>query len=99
MGPEVRAKALFHDRFIGVVRMGHALSQGEIDPSRYASGKHICVLRRGAGQGPVDEALKSFGLDRDIVTIVGGFSAALALARACTSLAAWVCTRYLRGTS
>ena len=82
MGPEVRAKALFHDRFIGVVRMGHALSQGEIDPSRYASGKHICVSRRGAEQGPVDEALKSFGLDRDIVTIVGGFSAALALARA-----------------
>jgi len=30
----------------------------------------------------MDEALQSLGLVRDIVTIVGGFSAALALARA-----------------
>ncbi|MDB5838986.1 MAG: transcriptional regulator, LysR family [Herminiimonas sp.] len=81
-GPEVRARALFKDRFIGVVRMGHALSQGEITPSRYAKGRHICVSRRGIGTGPIDDALKPFGLEREIVTIVGGFSAALALARA-----------------
>ena len=30
----------------------------------------------------IDEALKPFGLEREIVTIVGGFSSALALARA-----------------
>jgi DNA-binding transcriptional LysR family regulator len=80
-GPEVRAQALFRDRFIGVVRMGHVLSQGEITPARYAAGKHIFVSRRGLDKGPIDEALKPFGLERDIVTIVGGFSAALALAR------------------
>jgi len=56
-GPEVRAQALFRDRFIGVVRMGHALSQGEITPSRYATGgHHILVSRRGLDQGPIDEA-------------------------------------------
>lgn len=81
-GPEVRAQALFRDRFIGVVRRGHPLSQGEITPSRYANGRHICVSRRGLDQGPIDEALKPFRLKRDIVTIVGGFSTALALARA-----------------
>jgi DNA-binding transcriptional LysR family regulator len=81
-GPEVRAQALFRDRFIGVVRMGHALSQGEITPSRYATGKHICVSRRGFDKGPIDEALKPFGLERQIATIVDGFSTALALARA-----------------
>lgn len=32
-GPEVRVQALFRDRFIGVVRMGHSLSEGEITPS------------------------------------------------------------------
>ena len=80
-GPEVRAQALFRDRFIGVVRMGHALSQGEITPSRYATGRHIFVSRRGLDKGPIDEALNSFGLERKIVTIVGGFSTALALAR------------------
>ena len=62
--------------------MGHALSQGEITPARYASGRHIGVSRRGLDKGPIDEALKPFGLERAIVTIVGGFSTALALARA-----------------
>ena len=81
-GPEVRTRALFRDRFIGVVRMGHALSQGEITPARYASGRHISVSRRGLDRGPIDEALQPFGLEREIVTIVEGFSAALTLARA-----------------
>ena len=80
-GPEVRAQALFRDRFIGVVRMGHPLSQGEITPSRYAAGRHIHVSRRALDKGPIDEALKPFGLERKIVTIVGGNCTALALAR------------------
>jgi len=80
-GPEVRTQALFRDRFIGVVRIGHALSQGEITLSRYAAGRHIAVSRRGLDKGPIDEALSPLGLEREIVTIVGGFSTALALAR------------------
>jgi len=80
--PELRVQALFRDRFIGVVRMGHALSHGEITPSRYAAAKHIFVSRQGLDKGPIDEALTPFGLERRIVTIVGGFSTALALARA-----------------
>jgi DNA-binding transcriptional LysR family regulator len=81
-GPEVRVQALFRDRMIGVVRQGHALSQRRITPSRYAKGRHISVSRRGLDKGPIDEALKPFGLEREIVTIVGSFSSALALARA-----------------
>jgi DNA-binding transcriptional LysR family regulator len=80
-GPEVRAQSLFRDRFVGVVRIGHALSQGEITPVRYATGKHVLVSRRGLDKGPIDDALKPLGLEREIVTIVGGFSTALALAR------------------
>jgi DNA-binding transcriptional LysR family regulator len=95
-GPELRAQALFRDRFIGVVRAGHTLSQGKITPSRYASGRHISVSRRGLDTGPIDEALKPFGLDREIVTIVGGFSTALALARA-TDLIASVPERHTEG--
>jgi DNA-binding transcriptional LysR family regulator len=86
-GPEVRTQALFRDRFIGVVRNGHPLSRGEITPSRYASGKHISVSRRGLDKGPIDEALSPLGLEREIVTIVDGFSTALALARACDLIA------------
>jgi len=81
-GPEVRAQALFRDRFIGVVRRGHPLSQGAITASRYAAGRHVFVSRRGLDKGPIDEALAPLGLERKIVAIVGGFSTALALARA-----------------
>jgi DNA-binding transcriptional LysR family regulator len=81
-GPEVRAQTLFRDRFIGVVRTGHPLSEGEITPARYAAARHVHVSRRGSDRGPVDDALVPFGLEREIATTVGGFSAALALARA-----------------
>ena len=94
-GPEVRAQALFRDRFIGVVRMGHSLSQGEISPSRYATARHIFILRKGLEMEPIDEALKSFGLEREIITIVDGFSTALALARA-SELIASVPERHTR---
>jgi DNA-binding transcriptional LysR family regulator len=80
--PEVRAQALFGDRFIGVVRTGHALSEGEITPARYAAARHIRVSRRGSDKNSIDDALASLGLEREIATTVGGYSAALALARA-----------------
>jgi DNA-binding transcriptional LysR family regulator len=80
--PELRAQALFRDRFVGVVRMGHPLCEGEITPARYAAGRHIVVSRRGLDRGPIDEALSPLGLERAIATIVAGFATALALARA-----------------
>jgi len=81
-GPEVRSRALFQDRYIGVVRKGHSLSKGKITPARYATGMHILSSRQSLDKGPMDDALQLVGLDREIVSIVGGFSAALAIARA-----------------
>jgi len=63
------------------VRKGHPLSRGKITPVRYAAGRHILISRRGLGRGPIDDALASLGLKREIATIVGEFSTALALAR------------------
>jgi len=80
-GPEIRTLALFRDRFIGAVRKSHPLSRGKITPARYAAGRHVLVSRRGLDRGPIDEALAPLGLERKIVTIVGGFATALALAR------------------
>jgi DNA-binding transcriptional LysR family regulator len=86
MGPEVRTQALLRDRFIGVVRAGHPLSQGRMTASRYASGQHVetsqHVAQRRQDLGAIDGALASLGHEREIVAIVGGFSTALALARA-----------------
>lgn len=82
MGPELRAQALFRDRFIGAVRAGHELADGDITAARYAAGRHISVSQRGMGKGPMDDILGQMGLQRDIATVVSGFSTALALARA-----------------
>ncbi|WP_392889858.1 LysR family transcriptional regulator [Pseudomonas migulae] len=92
-GPELRTQGLFRDCFIGVVRKGHPLSEGDITAQRYAAGGHISVSRRGLDKGPVDEALATLLLERQVVTIVAGFSTALALARA-TDLIATVPERH-----
>ena len=80
-GPELRAQALFHDRFVGVVRAGHPLASGKVTARRYAAGRHVAVLRPGQERGPVDEALAPQGLERRIVAVVGGYAAALGLVR------------------
>lgn len=92
-GPELCVQALFEDRFIGVVRRGHPLSKDAITPYRYASGGHVVFSREGDARGAIDAALAPLGLERDIVTLVGGFSTALALARA-TDLIATVPERH-----
>ena len=79
--PELRVQALFQDRFVGVVRSGHPWVRKEMTPALYAGGLHILVSRRGLDRGPIDDALAALGLERRIKTIVGGFAAALALAR------------------
>lgn len=81
--PELRAQALIRDRYVGVVRKGHPLSKGKITPHRYATGQHISVFRGGLDDDPIDEALAAFNVKREVVVaIVGGFSSALAVARA-----------------
>jgi len=92
-GPEVRAQALVRDRFIGAVRKDHPLAKGKMTAARYAGGRHVVVALHLLDRGPVDEALKVLGLERRIVTFVGGFSDALALARA-TDLIATVPERH-----
>ena len=87
ISPEVRAQALFSDRWIGVVRSAHALSEGEITPARFAAAAHVHIARRTDDKGPIDDALAALGLKRRIATTVGGFAAALALVRASDLLA------------
>ena len=82
IGPEVRAQALFRDRYVGIVRLGHPLTEGEMTPARFAAARHVHVSRRDNDKGPIDDALAGMGLERQVATIVGGFSAALALVRA-----------------
>ncbi|HAP26118.1 MAG TPA: LysR family transcriptional regulator, partial [Achromobacter sp.] len=79
--PELRTRALFQDRYIGVMRAAHPLARGNVTLTRYLSARHILVSRRGRESGPMDEALAQAGRARHIATIAGGYSTALALAR------------------
>ena len=80
-GLEMHAQALIRDRFVGVVRAGHALARGRMTATRYAKAAHIVVSRRGDERTGIDDALDTLGLQRRVVTIVDGFAGALALAR------------------
>lgn len=79
--PELRTRALFQDRFIGVMRADHPLARGNVTLTRYVNARHILVSRRGRESGPIDEALAQAGRARHVATIASGFSTALALVR------------------
>ncbi|QFZ16589.1 LysR family transcriptional regulator [Saccharothrix syringae] len=89
--PDVVGVPLFTDRFVGVVRDGHPLATGKVTATRYTTARHVHVSRRGLTDGLVDEALRP--AVREVVTVVDGFGAALALARA-TDLVATVPERH-----
>lgn len=94
--PELRARPLFLDRWIGVVRGDHAFADGPVSAERFATIGHIQVLRRGLHGSEIDEAARSAGIARRICTVVSGFSTALALAGD-TDLAALVPERHTAG--
>ncbi|ORM63585.1 LysR family transcriptional regulator [Pantoea rodasii] len=78
MGPEIRLQALFRDRFVGVVRTGHPLTQ-RLDITQLAAFGHIVASRRAEMGGPVHEAIEQAGLQRKVVAVVPAFSAAVAM--------------------
>lgn len=86
-GPEVRAQALFRDRFVGVVR-SHPLSKARSPPNvTPRPGNYPC---RPAGQRQRARSTAPWrprGIQRRVATIAGGYSAALALTRACDLVA------------
>lgn len=80
--PEMHTQFLFRDRYVGITRSGHPLIKGSgVTPERYAACRHVVASRKAAFKGPVDEALESIGLSRDIALVVPGFPDAMRIAR------------------
>lgn len=81
MGPEVRVRALFRDRYVGVVRAGHPLSaDGVVTAARYAAFSHVATPHGEPIVQALDAGLNVQGLKRTVGAIVPGFPAALAVA-------------------
>lgn len=81
MGPELRTQALFRDRLIGATSPSHPLVRKKITAKDYAEGRHVVVSRSGADQDALDGKFLPEKLSRNVVCSVGGFAAALAIAR------------------
>lgn len=81
MGPELRAQALFRDRLIGAISIGHPLAGGRITGKAYARARHIVVSRSGFDEDAIERPYLPAGLSRHVGSAVSGFATALALAR------------------
>lgn len=81
IGPEVKAQALFADRYVGVVRHDHPLTRRAVTPEAYAAWNHVLTWRLGLDLGRIDQSLLELGFERNVMATVDGFAAALALAR------------------
>ncbi len=80
LGPEICVQPLFDTHFVGVVRDDHPILQSEITCEQFVNWKHIVISRRGKTQGPMDEYLSQFGLERKIAMIAPtAFSAIFAI--------------------
>lgn len=81
MGPEVRLQALFHDRYVGVVRQNHPIAKSGMSPGDFAAFPHVSVSRRGRFEGPIDAALLALGYKRIVSLAVASFADALEIVR------------------
>lgn len=81
MGPELRTQALFRDRLIGVISQSHPLAGKKISAKNYADARHVIVSRTGFDEDSMEGKLLPESVTRRVVSAVGGFATALAVAR------------------
>lgn len=98
--PETRTQVLSEQTLVGAVRAGHPMRQTLAPPSltveRFAAERHVGVTPRPGERSPVDAALATLGLQRQLVLLVPStFSALIAASR--TDLVASVPERTARG--
>lgn len=72
-GAGIRARRLFDERFVCVMRKGHPLANGKLTLARFASASHALISPRGKEGGFIDDALARHGLSRRVAVAVPHF--------------------------
>jgi DNA-binding transcriptional LysR family regulator len=76
--PEIKTQSLFASTFQALVRRGHPIID-QVTPETLTHYPHISVSRRGRTQGPIDDALRDLGLQRNVTLTLPGFHSAMML--------------------
>jgi DNA-binding transcriptional LysR family regulator len=69
----LRARALFRERFVCVMRRDHPLAEGPLTLARFVSARHALVAPQGTPGGVVDRALEAQGLSRRTALTLASF--------------------------
>jgi DNA-binding transcriptional LysR family regulator len=79
---KLRSITLAHEHYVVVMRPGHSLSRGRLDPKRYYRAEHALVSVSGGGfHGVVDAQLAASGESRNVMVSVPTFLAGIDLVR------------------
>ncbi len=79
---KLRCTTLAQERYVVVMRPGHPLSRGRLDPDRYYRAAHALVSVVGGGfHGSVDARLAASGRTRNVMVSVPSFLAGIDLVR------------------
>lgn len=80
--PEIRVRLLFHDRYVGVARLGHPLlTYASVTAERYAACGHVTTSRGNDMIESLDAGLASLGFQRALRVVVPGYPDAMRIAR------------------
>ena len=80
--PKLRWTTLAQERYVVVMRPGHPLSRGQLDPERYCRAEHALVsVIGGSFQGAADAQLGASGRTRNVMVSVPTFLAGIELVR------------------
>ncbi|WP_040813846.1 LysR family transcriptional regulator [Nocardia concava] len=76
--PEIHITPVYEDHMIGAARPGHPLLRdNKIRLADYVRARHLAASRRGRRTGPIDDALATKGLRRDVTASVAGITGSL----------------------
>jgi len=81
--PEVTARLLFRDRYVGVCRVGHPVlaDGGGVSVERWSACGHVMISRSGDAENPIDMTDETAAAQRQVLMTVPSYTSAMQIAR------------------